>query len=442
MSPAYSSGHRILIADDARTTAMVMAGLLSSRGHEVLIASDGEECLALVEKQAPELLVLDLVMPKIHGIEVLRRLRANPKTAGIPVIMCTARNYKTDHDQARELGVVAVLGKPFESQRFLDLVEECFGGAAQGNEVPRPRGDGSVYKPTIPADRCYYRLWGTRGSIPVAGPPYVRHGGNTSCVEVGCGEDYIIVDAGSGIRPLGMQLAQRRPRRVHILITHTHWDHIQGFPFFTPAYLGDFELIIYGATGFRKDLASIFRGQLDRDYFPVQFEDMRARIDFRPLEGEMLQIGPFAIRWEFTHHPAATVGFTFEAGGRKLAYVSDNEFLYGYLGAPENVGLESEILIPHRRLLEFVRNADVLVAEAQYTNEEYVGKVGWGHSSLSNACALAKLSEARRWVVTHHDHSHADDFLDQKLNLTKEILRGLNHPIMVSHGYDDMVEYW
>jgi len=441
MSEQKTGGRRILIAEDVNAMAELMRTWLTSRGYQVDLAADGEECLAKAQAM-PALLILDIMLPKIHGIEVLRRLKADPKTRALGVIMCTARAYKPDQDQAREFGAFDILTKPVKRDEFLETVGRYFAGAAQERAAPEATAIGDPYLPKISTDRSFCRLWGTRGSIPVSGQRYVRNGGNTSCVEIGHGGQRVIVDAGSGIRELGLRLAKLGPHKVHILITHTHWDHIQGFPFFAPAYIPGFELVIYGATGFRKDLASIFRGQLDRDYFPVEFEDMEARIEFRTLEGNELELGDLRIKWELTHHPAATVGFRFEFGGRSLAYVSDNEFLYGYVGAPHVVGLNSEVLVPHRRLVELVRGVDMFVGEAQYTNEEYLAKIGWGHSSLSNACALARLAEVKRWVVTHHEPSHEDDTLDHKLNLTKEILHSLNYPIEVTHGFDGMTHYW
>ena len=287
-----------------------------------------------------------------------------------------------------------------------------------------------------------FRMWGTRGSIPISGAKFVRHGGNTSCVDISEGEERIILDAGSGIRELGLELAKRKPQKLHIFITHTHWDHIQGFPFFAPAYIPGFELNIYGAAGFKKDLGSIFRGQLDSDYFPVQFEDMRAKILFHAVDKPPMRLGKFTVSWEPTHHPAVTLAFKISTATQSFGYVSDNEFLFGYTGAPQEIDAGNPLVLPHRRLVEFLRGVDVLVAEAQYTNEEYRKKVGWGHSSVSNACLLAKLAGVSHWMVTHHDPQHDDDYLDQKLNLTKEILRSINHPMEVRHAYDGLSEVW
>ncbi|MBI4626142.1 MAG: MBL fold metallo-hydrolase [Verrucomicrobia bacterium] len=276
----------------------------------------------------------------------------------------------------------------------------------------------------------------------MSGVRTIRHGGNTSCIEIRHLEEIIICDAGSGIRELGLLLARGRPRRLDIFITHTHWDHIAGFPFFAPAYIPGFELHVYGARGFKKDLRSVFTGQLDSDYFPVQFEDMKANIEFHVLEEPALRLGGFEISWEFTHHPAATYAYKIKFGRRSMAYVSDNEFLHGYLGPPQDLQLSSEVAAPYRPLVEFLDGVDLLIGEAQYTNEEYRSKIGWGHSSLSNACVLAQLANVKRWIVTHHDPLHDDDFLDQKLNTTKEVARVIGHPMEVRHGYDGLVEFW
>jgi CheY-like chemotaxis protein/phosphoribosyl 1,2-cyclic phosphodiesterase len=440
MTDAKKEPVRILIAEDAEVMAQLMRTALANQGYEVDVAVDGQECLEKVQASPPDLLILDIMLPKVHGIEVLRRLKSDPRTQQVGVIVCTARHYKPDQDEARASGAYDVVTKPFKTGELLSAVERYLYGIRQIRQ-PEPVMIGKPYTPSIRTDGCYFRLWGTRASIPVSGQRYVRHGGNTSCLEVSKGDECIIVDVGSGIRELGLRLAKRGPRKLHLLITHTHWDHIQGFPFFVPTYIPGFELIIYGAPGFGKDLKSIFRGQLDRDYFPVQFEDMEAKIEFRCVEGDFLQLGSFKVFWEYTHHPAATLAFKFSVCDKTLAYLTDNEFLYGYIGAPQEITPDSPLLVSHQRLVDFLTGVDLLIAEAQYTNEEYHKKIGWGHSSLSNACALAKLSGVKRWVVTHHDPQHTDEFLDRKLLLTKEILKSMNYPIEVVYGYDGFTEY-
>ncbi len=296
------------------------------------------------------------------------------------------------------------------------------------------------YLPVLDTARARFKLWGVRGSTPTPGARFLRTGGNTSCMTVESGDEMFIFDAGSGIRELGLALIAGPPRRVHLFVTHTHWDHIQGFPFFAPAYRAGFEIVIYGAEGFGKDLKSVFQGQLDREYFPVQMADMHARLEFRNLSANPTPAGSAQVAWEFAQHPGATVGYKICIAGKKVAWVPDNEFLLGYTGSPMEITRDHPRALPYERMIDFLSDADVVIHEGQYTPEEYVHKVGWGHSSVANACVLMKLAGVPRWVVTHHDPHHEDTFLEAKLNLTRQILRQIDHPIHVSHGYDGRTE--
>jgi len=228
---------------------------------------------------------------------------------------------------------------------------------------------------------------------------------------------------------------------VHLFITHTHWDHIQGFPFFSPAYIPGYEIDIHAPHNVDKDVESIFGGQLDRAYFPVQMEDMQAQLRFADLVEGSLQIGDVTITWAHAVHPGAAVGYKIQVGDRRLAFFPDNEFLKGYLGDPADLAPNDERLAVHREQLAFLADVDVLIHEAQYTNPEYGSKVGWGHSSVGNACALVGLIQPEHWIVPHHDPDHTDDDLQHKLSLTRQILRDLGSSAQVSHGHDGMIEY-
>ncbi|MEI6713527.1 MAG: response regulator [Verrucomicrobiota bacterium] len=434
---------RILVAEDVSVLSLRVTHALEKRGYEVAVATDGEECLRLVASQKPDLLILDLMMPKINGIDVLKQIRAQAETKDLAVMVWTAKDFSTELKHVKELGVLDVIIKPFKQEVLADKVDLHFGKAVTPSVSPvvtLSPGTG-IYAPSLDETRARMILWGTRGSIPVSGARYLRHGGNTSCVEYACGNDHIIFDAGSGIREAAGALLSGGPRHLHLFITHTHWDHVNGFPFFTPIYIPGYEITIYGERGFGKNFETLLGGQLDRDYFPMERSDLRAKINFRVLDDEPVSIGDIQVSRQFTNHPGATVAFKIEHQGKKIAYVPDNEFLQGYLGDPKDVGRNSELVIPQEPLVDFLSGVDLLLHEAQYLATEYSKKIGWGHSSLSNACVLAKLTEVKKWVVIHHDPVCDDTFLDGKLHLTRQILKDIGCSTQVCHGYDGMVEY-
>ena len=426
----------VLVAEDVKIISRKMILGLEQCGYKVALAEDGEQCLEMARSLKPSLVILDIMMPKIHGIEVLKQLRADPATHNLGVVICTAKSFGTELSYAATLGAYGFLIKPF---RMTDLT-----GMVNGYFESRP-GTGMVAErppsAVLPTHAKCLTLWGTRGSIPTPGASFLRHGGETSCMAVTTENTVCILDAGSGIRDLGLELMKSNIRDVHLFITHTHWDHIQGFPFFVPAYNPAFKITVYGAQGFGKDLKSLFSGQLDKDYFPIQMENMRATLNFVQLGPEPVELPGMRVTWEFANHPGATVGYKIDLGGKKIAWVPDNEFLEGYTGSPDLISPDHERAAPFQKMIEFLSGVDLLMHEAQYTNEEYASKIAWGHSSLSNACLLARFAGARRWTVIHHDPAHDDRFLESKLNLTRQLLERVGHPIPVAHGYDRMTEF-
>ena len=441
-------GDRVLVADDVKVIAQSITWALEEAGFETAVAHDGEECLELARSFDPQVIILDLMMPKVHGIEVLRQLKANDWTRHIAVIVCTVKGFRTEIGRAKQLGVSDIIIKPFEPKDLVEKVQKALSSRRSDHVetakllVPRAPGVAKPeYRPQLDESGGKFQLWGTRGSIPISGPDYMRHGGNTSCMTFEYGDELIILDAGSGIRDLGLALAAAPPRKLHLFITHTHWDHIQGFPFFAPAFLPGFEITIYGAKGFNKNLESLFRGQFDPDYFPIQMENMDATLEFAYLGDEPVRIGDVRVSWEFTQHPGATLGYKLELPEKKIAWIPDNEIFQGYMGPPSDIPGDRELLSPYQPMIDFLRGVDVLVHEAQYTAEEYRQTVHFGHSSVPNVCYLTKIVEAKRWIVIHHDPCHSDDFLRDKLNLTRQLLASLDHPGEVANGYDGLIEY-
>lgn len=442
MTERAQAPRRVLITEDVEALAGLMRSLLEAKGFVVDTAPDGEACLRKIPTFQPDLVVLDLMMPKVHGLEIVRVLKAFHRTQSIGIIVCSAKDYKTDRERLRDLGVHDFIAKPFDPAVFVSSVVGFFSPEAAHDrpaaEPSRVQTRASVYRPQPCVKTHLLRLWGTRGSTPVSHPLFLKHGGNTPCLSLQTGDELIVLDAGTGIRELGQWLLRSSIRRVHLFIGHTHWDHIQGFPFFAPAYHPDFELVIYGASGFGKDLKAIFQGQLDRDYFPVQLEDMKSRMTFVTLRDSPVVFGEVSVHWEYVNHPGAAVGFKLEVGGRSVAYITDNEFLEGYTGSPVGLSADHPVVVPYQSVIDFVTGVDVLIHEAQYTAEDYPAKIGWGHSSVPNACVLAKLAGVSKWIVTHHDPAYDDPTLDEKLLLTARILEEMGSPVVVSNAYDGL----
>lgn len=168
---------------------------------------------------------------------------------------------------------------------------------------------------------------------------------------------------------------------------------------------------------------------------------MKADLHFHTISENPTVIEGYTVNWEYTNHPGATVAYKVNVDGKQIVWMPDNEFAQGFLGHPNLLSADSRHVAPYLALVEFLRDTDLLIGEAQYLNEEYPKKIGWGHSSLSNACALMKLAGVRRWIVTHHDPMHNDRFLEQKLALTRQLLHELEYPMEVAHAYDGMLGF-
>jgi len=256
------------------------------------------------------------------------------------------------------------------------------------------------------------KFWGTRGSIPSPGSGTLKYGGNTSCLEVRCGDELIIIDAGTGIRDLGTEISKEAPVKASILFSHMHWDHIQGMPFFRPVYVPSNDFKLYGSKDWDMKLEFALKCQMQSPNFPVTLEEVNevgARMEYIDIDaGTVFQIGDtdrITIKSVDLRHPDKTFGFRIEYGGRSLIYATDTENL------PE----------PDERLTELASGADLLIHDAQYTYEEYYGldgipKINWGHSTSGAAANAAIAANVKQLVLFHHDPYHNDDVVDQMLH--------------------------
>jgi phosphoribosyl 1,2-cyclic phosphodiesterase len=233
----------------------------------------------------------------------------------------------------------------------------------------------------------------------------MRYGGNTCCVELRCGEHTLVLDAGTGVRALGVALERAGAANISLLISHTHMDHIQGFPFFAPAYNLRKTLTVYEPPGLSVPIEEALKKQTEPYYFPVPLEDLPAHMDFRST-GDQLRIGEAAISRLDLNHPGGCSGYRIEYEGKVLVYLTDHEPYRRLFGDTDySRAKDAEVR-------DFMRGADLVLRDAQYTVDEYDTRRGWGHGTFHDAAEDTKLADVRRMMVFHHDPDHSDDFLD------------------------------
>ena len=270
---------------------------------------------------------------------------------------------------------------------------------------------------SAPVEQFRVRFWGARGCIPTPGVGTLKYGGNTACVEVRCGEELIIMDAGTGIRELGMELMKEIPVKASILFSHVHWDHVQGIPFFQPAYEAGNEFRLYGSKNWDVKLEYALEYQMQNPNFPLNIEELKtvgAKMEYIDIEaGEHFKIGSkdqVTIRSAELHHTDKAFGFRIEYSDKILTYATDTESL------PK----------PDKSLVELARCADLLIHDAQYTSEEYYGlngdpKRNWGHSTPEAAAEVAIVANVKKLVLFHHDPYHNDAKVDGMLQVAATI---------------------
>jgi phosphoribosyl 1,2-cyclic phosphodiesterase len=274
---------------------------------------------------------------------------------------------------------------------------------------------------SAPTGRTRLRFWGVRGSIPTPGPATVRYGGNTSCVEVRAEGQIIILDAGTGVRLLGQQLVSEfdnQPIELTLLLTHTHWDHIQGLPFFLPVYKPQNRLRILGYEGARHGLEDVLTGQMESPFFPIGLREVPANVRIEELTELDFPIGPVRVRACRAYHPGKCVGYRLDTADGSIAFFPDNELRPGpgrSAQRPQAGRAKTPDSAPgeDRALIEFLRGTDVLIMDAQFDAQEYQQHLGWGHGCLDDVVALALRAEVKRLFLFHHDPDHDDDKIAQ-----------------------------
>ncbi|WP_428267317.1 MBL fold metallo-hydrolase [Haliangium sp.] len=242
-------------------------------------------------------------------------------------------------------------------------------------------------------------FWGTRGSIACSTPRHLTYGGNTSCVHLQLGERHIILDAGTGIRELGAWCMENGVHETVMLLTHAHWDHINGFPFFAPAFQSDCRLrIMAGSLGHAGGVYAVLEGQMNKPMFPVPLDAMRADCSFEDFSaGDGFSLGDgIQVKTAPLYHPSGATGYRVEYGGKALCYVTDTEHIPGK---------------PDQNVLQLIAGADLVIYDSTYTDESFQAKVGWGHSTWQEGIRVCREAGAKRLVIFHHDPDHTDDIM-------------------------------
>jgi phosphoribosyl 1,2-cyclic phosphodiesterase len=243
------------------------------------------------------------------------------------------------------------------------------------------------------------RFWGVRGSIACPSPEHVRYGGNTSSIEVVAGDHTVLLDAGTGIRSLGHSLLSRGVTRGALLLTHSHWDHINGFPFFAPGFRKGHEFKVMAGHLESGSIRDVLAGQMMQPTFPVPLEAMKANLEFSDFRaGDSFDLFPgVRVRTVPLNHPNNATGYRIEHAGKSVCYVTDTEHIPGQ---------------PDQNVLALIQGADVVIYDSTYTDEEFETKVGWGHSTWQEAVRLCQAAQVKKLCIFHHDPEHTDDIMD------------------------------
>lgn len=247
------------------------------------------------------------------------------------------------------------------------------------------------------------KFWGVRGSIAVSGPEYNRYGGDTACLEItGASGETVIIDAGTGIRRLGLELVRRRTKRCHIIFTHFHWDHILGFPFFAPIYSKNCAISFTGCPHSGQSVSQMIAKTMEPPHFPVPYGAVSASFTEQPMCKKAFSVGGMLAEAVPLSHPNGGSGYKFTENGRSFVFLTDNELGVTHPGGLDFAGYRN-----------FCQGADLLVHDAEYTPSEYAAHKGWGHSSTEQALKLAIESGVKRFALYHHNQERTDTAVDK-----------------------------
>lgn len=297
--------------------------------------------------------------------------------------------------------------------------------------------------------KAYLRFWGVRGSYPAPFETHCRVGGNTSCVEIRDGDTIIACDAGTGLIAMGNELIkQTEVRNLLVILTHYHWDHISGLPFFVPAFIPDWKLDFFGPGRSAEEIKQHFSNQMKAPYFPVGTETWMANINYLSALENSLEYGSAKIDISNVHHPGVTYGYNIQVAGKTIVYISDNECLfleksinqrYEEFNAEEKEIFDAMKEERYESELEWFRDVDILIHDAQYTPEDYEKKKGWGHSCYIDTVNMAIDAGVKHLYLYHHDPNYDDEAIDKLHEHSLQIIRERGSSMLCDVAREGMI---
>jgi CheY-like chemotaxis protein/ribonuclease BN (tRNA processing enzyme) len=390
-------GKKIYVVDDDEIMLLAIRSLLESLGAEVKANSSSLKALDEIKEIRPDLVILDLMMPEMDGLDMCRLMRQESTLNDTKIVFFSGKAYEHDQQRAMSYGADGYLIKPFLDDSFINAIEE------------------------IMEEKIEITYWGVRGTLPVPGEKTLKYGGNTNCTSIQFPKGtYFILDAGTGIKKLSDHLLKNaKPGfQAKILISHPHWDHINALPFFVPLYIPGNEFEIFGASHGHVTMRELISAQMDGVYFPIRIKEFAARTYFRDLREEEFMVNDVKVKTMLLSHPGTCLGYRLEYKERSVCYITDNELF------PE--GSPSYNKNYWEKLTEFIHGTNILITDTTYTDEEYEQKVGWGHSSISQVVKLAHDAQVKELHLYHHDPDQFDEDIDRKLNIAQSMLKEMN----------------
>ncbi len=385
------------VVDDDEVITTIVKKLLIDSGWRVEICNISTQALPGILNSKPDCVLLDIMMPGLDGLELCKQIREQDTLADTRIIMLSAKSYAFDRKRAYEFGADGYILKPPDLKNFTQ-------------ELRR-----------IVDDEFSLEFWGIRGTLPVPGKNSLRYGGNTSCVSVRFSRERLFIfDAGTGIKVLSDYLLKTTREKIsaRLFISHSHWDHVNAIPFFAPFYRPGNVFEILGPAQGDVSIRDVVSAQMDDVYFPITINEFGAKVSFRDLHEGHYEIDGIEIRTMMLSHPGYCLGYRINYNGHSVCYITDNELF------PENSEFYDASYV--KKLEDFVRNADALITDSTYFDEEYEGKVGWGHSCLSEVSHLAHNAGVKKLYLFHHDPDQTDDDIDRKQEIVSRLLREMN----------------